>query len=324
MFIRYRTGVELSRTGNFGPYDKELNPDQFSTFSFKDKKEKKTNSVKFSTNKTKIVATWDSLCGRSMAIFINDGANPAKVLDHEQLKPGRIELEVGSCQVFQTGNIFAEIFLTETYPGGNNYYEQSNLKHLLVTKPDIAGFGKIQLNNGTIIQAGHFQGNCLKSYDFQISLWNKNDREDELPILQKLISLPSDLNAVFENFGYIEPCTEYVIRVGVVYELWTGEQEQLILLTEVLKTNSAAGFKLVVPRISLEENSLKLEGQPCNFKYSLSLRNKLTGVLDAVPGLDSIVDGALPLKNLSNLMVRSINSLLTNHGEKTTFIEYSV
>ena len=311
VFIKYRDGVQLSRDGNFGPFFRELNSDQIGTLSIKEKDQKKTDSVTFSAKGTKIIAEWKPLCGRSMAIFINDGKQPAKVLDKEQLETGETELEVGSCQVFETGNIFAEIFLTDKYPGGNNFYEQSNLRNMLVTHPVIESFGKFDIRNATIFQDGDLEGECIKSHYLQISLYNKNESTDDLPILKKQLLLPNTLDNIFENLRHIRPCTEYKILISVDYELVTGKLEEpteLILLKTIVKTNSNGGFFNVQPQIDINEDNLMVTGRPCNFKFSLALKNRDTANFDSrLEPTEISENGVFPLKNLSSLMVTFVN-----------------
>ena len=328
VFIKYRNGIQLSRNGTFGPFFRELTSDQIGTLSIKEKDQKKTDSVTFSAKGTKIIAKWKPLCGRSMAIFINDGKQPAKVLDKEQLESGETELEVGSCQVFETGNIFAEMFLSDKYPGGNNFYEQSNLRNTLVTHPVVDSFWKFNITNSTIFQDGDLAEDCIKSHYLQISLYNKNGSTEGLPILKKQLLLPNTLDNIFENFRYIRACTEYEILISVDYELVTGKSEEtkdLILLKKIVKTNSNGGFFNLQPQIDINEDSLMVTGRPCNFKYSLALKNRDTANFDSrLEPTDISENGVLPLKNLSSLMVTFINYYKKKLKELNTQIFKSI
>ena len=63
--------------------------------------------VNFSVNRTKLEVSWygQGLCGQALAIFVEDGKTPKKVLTGEDLATGRTEIEVGACRVIKKSDL---------------------------------------------------------------------------------------------------------------------------------------------------------------------------------------------------------------------------
>ena len=264
LFAAYDSGRSIKTETPFGPYSKELTPEQIGNFKIKPEYQKKTDSITFTTNGTRIVARWDQICGQSVAFYVKNYKVPVKTLNYDEMRAGYTEIEMAPCQVFKQEEVFAELFLSNTYIVGTDFYGQVNAKTTLVTEPTLEDFDKFTINGTIISRNSSNVNNCIAEENYQLSLFDQDVEKQKL-----YVQFPVDLATTFK---ILKPCWDYDVRILSDYKLADGAWHTTSLLSQGVQSNRNGTFSL--PQLKVENDIIKISGEPCHFAYTLILEDQ--------------------------------------------------
>lgn len=283
---------------SFGPYYKELDDKQ--TLDIRDNfNHKKPSNIKFNTNGTNLVVSWNStkICGKTLAIFIEDKKIPKKILSGPDLLAGQTEIEIGPCKGVNKEDLVAEIFLSSApdLPLNENIMFEEVFGDVdLITGPNKASFDPIQANEYTVYKKDVSKNSsCLRKTDYLLTITNSKGE-----VVATDGFFPVDLA---ETSQTLEPCQTFNIQVLAKYILVNDQEGDLVIYDDTVTSDIRGGLYVgKSPYIDMEDNHIKMVGLQCNFSYYLVFQPS-AGYDDIKVDHNQIKNGNLPLDQVSDL-----------------------